>query len=497
MNGTFSFGRNDAAFNAAIPSTYPDRFSIRVGGPSTFYEKAHYIAGFAQDKWRLNSNITLSLGARYDVEIIPIPETDDPLVTKYPTDRNNIAPRIGLTYDLGGGKSVIRAGYGRFFEKTSFELIGGLYTGTPFTSSFTATFPVSGPDLGPRNGTFPTDPFLVNGPTINTAELNRLYPGGQLLRNTGATWDNPDRRTPHTDEFTVGFERQIFEAMSVGADYVHSMGRDLLMIQNLNPQIRSNPNVAASTLTRVGSATLTEATAALQQTYPGFGPFTANVNRYLNAGETNYDALMLQLKKRFSHNYSSQVSYTYSRARGNTSGNGSAGSDFQVRDDLHLELNNGRTDFDNPHNFTFSGTALVPKTGGLNLSWVARALSGRPFSLVDGNVDPDLNGIQAEPLAAGDYSGTGGNAYSVKNYVSERNGARGPGFFSLDMRFGYAIKAGGRRRVEISADVFNLTNRTNFANPTGNQASSQFLLLTAYNTSYTPRKVQVGARIEF
>ena len=118
MNGTFSFGRSNVAFNAAIPSTYPDRFSIRVGGPSTFYEKAHYIAGFAQDKWRLSKNFTLSLGARYDVEIIPIPETDDPLVEKYPTDRNNIAPRVGVTYDFDDNKSVVRAGYGRFFEKT-------------------------------------------------------------------------------------------------------------------------------------------------------------------------------------------------------------------------------------------------------------------------------------------------------------------------------------------------------------------------------------------
>jgi hypothetical protein len=56
---------------------------------------------------------------------------------------------------------------------------------------------------------------------------------------------------------------------------------------------------------------------------------------------------------------------------------------------------------------------------------------------------------------------------------------------------------GSRRRLEVSADVFNLTNHTNFANPTGNQASAQFLLLTAYSTSYAPRKVQVGARVEF
>ena len=56
---------------------------------------------------------------------------------------------------------------------------------------------------------------------------------------------------------------------------------------------------------------------------------------------------------------------------------------------------------------------------------------------------------------------------------------------------------GFSRRIELSADVFNVTNRTNFANPTGNQASAQFLLLTAYSTSYSPRKAQVGVRVEF
>jgi hypothetical protein len=56
---------------------------------------------------------------------------------------------------------------------------------------------------------------------------------------------------------------------------------------------------------------------------------------------------------------------------------------------------------------------------------------------------------------------------------------------------------GESRRLEIVGDIFNLTNRTNFANPTNNQASPQFLLLTAYSTSYAPRKVQLGARFVF
>src|SRR6185369_6348059 len=126
LNGTFSFGQNNNNFNSADPRTYPDRFSIRVGGPSIFFEKAHYASGFVQDKWRVNNKLTMSLGVRYDLEIIPIAEYDDPLVTEYPTDKNNFQPRVGLTYDLGEGKSVVRGGYGRFYDKTHFELIGGL-----------------------------------------------------------------------------------------------------------------------------------------------------------------------------------------------------------------------------------------------------------------------------------------------------------------------------------------------------------------------------------
>jgi hypothetical protein len=197
------------------------------------------------------------------------------------------------------------------------------------------------------------------------------------------------------------------------------------------------------------------------------------------------------------------VSYTLAKSRGNTSGAGIAGSGFQVLDDLHLELNEGPTNFDQRHNFVVSGSALIPHTGGLNFSWVARALSGSPFSLTNGNLDPDRNGTIAEPLTAGDYSGTGADAYTVKAYKAERNGAYGPGFVEADIRAGYRFNLGHGRRLNAFVDLFNLTDRVNFATgtqpgaPSGNQANPTFLVPTGYNTSYTPRKVQLGARFEF
>ena len=85
-----------------------------------------------------------------------------------------------------------------------------------------------------------------------------------------------------------------------------------------------------------------------------------------------------------------------------------------------------------------------------------RAAAGRPVQRQPGQQRDDL---------------------TVNNYKAERNGAYGPGFMSLDMRFGYRIPLKQHRRLELSVDVFNLTNHVNFANPSGNQASTTFLIL--------------------
>jgi hypothetical protein len=500
MNGTFGFARSDGPFDPASPFTYPDTLSIRVGGESKFYEKAHYVSGFAQDKWRLNNRLTLSLGLRYDLEVIPIPQTDDPITGEgnYPVDKNNVQPRVGFSYDVSGrGQRVIRGGYGRFFDKTHFELIGGLFTATPFTSSFVRAFPLTGADPNPRLGLLPTDPLLVNGPTLNRALLDQLFVPGTLLRNTGASWDNPDRRVPRTDQLSVGYQHQLGSRVSVSADYVHARSRDMLMSLQLNPTLRATTAVTSPNV-RQSSALLDQATATLRQKYgASFAAFTAGVTMPLNVGRTDYDALMLQFDKRFSDNYSARVSYTLAHSRGNTSGSGVATSGFQVLDDMNLEANEGATNFDQRHNFVVSGTAVIPRTRGLNFSWVARALSGSPFSLTNGNIDPDRNGTIAEPLEAGNYSGTGTDAYSVKGYKAERNGAYGPGFVQADLRAGYRFSLGGGRRLNAFVDFFNITDRVNFANPSGNQANPTFLVLTAYSTSYTPRKLQLGARFEF
>jgi len=115
------------------------------------------------------------------------------------------------------------------------------------------------------------------------------------------------------------------------------------MSRQLNPTLRPTTAVTSANV-RQGSATLTEALTALRAKYgAAFAAFTGGVTIPENVGETDYDALMLQLEKRFSNNYSARVAYTLSHSRGNTSGAGIAGSGFQVLDDLNLGLNEGPT----------------------------------------------------------------------------------------------------------------------------------------------------------
>ncbi|MEX2663122.1 MAG: TonB-dependent receptor, partial [Vicinamibacterales bacterium] len=343
MNGTFVFSQNNGPFDPANPRTFPDRFSVRVPGASRTFNKSQSLGVFAQDKWKLNPHLTVTAGVRYDLERVTIPEVDNPLfgaADDYPVDTNNIQPRVGLAYSLGSGRTVLRGGYGRFYEKTHFELVGGILTNTPFTTSFVRNFPLNNTDPGPLRGEFPTDPFLVNGPVITDAvraQLAALFPPGTQVRNTGATFDNPDRVLPYTDQLSAGFEHQLASDIAVSADYVHAFGRDLLMARALNPTLRATPDVTSPNV-RQGSALLTRIHAGLQGIHPGF---TGNVTTFENVGETDYDALMLQFEKRFSRGYSARVAYTLSYSRGNTSGAGVPFSVFQVLDDLNLDRNEG------------------------------------------------------------------------------------------------------------------------------------------------------------
>src|SRR6266516_467353 len=106
---------------------------------------SHTIEGFAQDKWRISPHATVSLGVRYDLEVTPVDETDNPLFKDpraYPVDKNNLSPRLGFSYGLdSAGKSVIRGGYGLFYGRTLLGTIESFFSSGKFSRSFRSFIP--------------------------------------------------------------------------------------------------------------------------------------------------------------------------------------------------------------------------------------------------------------------------------------------------------------------------------------------------------------------
>jgi hypothetical protein len=502
-NGTFSFP-SDRPFNAADFSTYPERFTIRVPGALDYELRSKVWETYVQDKWAMNNGFSLSMGIRYDLEILPIDETDNPLFsdpTKYPVDKNNVAPRLGFIWNPDGrGKSVVRGGYGLFYDRTLLGTVDNFLFDTKYSKTFTASFPQNAADPGPSAGRQPTDPLLslVNSVTTLSPAIRALiasrYPPGTTTRNTGTvTWDDPDRTQPYFHQITAGYEREVFSGLSASVDYVRMVGRDMFLNPDLNIGTRVNTS-------RTGTIVRTDPFGILTPSLkPGETGYVGAVRLLTTKyGYSNYDAMNLSVEKRYANNWSLRGAYALSYSRGTAAGQGDT-TQLQVGSNLNLDAYAGPANVDRRHSLVISGRMEVPKVRGVTLSGVLRALSGTPFTIQDQNFDLDQNGILFDPLPAGTYSGTSEDSMQNVENDGGRNGARGPGFMQLDFRAGYRARLGGRRTLDVFVDIFNATDHVNFTNPSGDRRNTaDFLRLsTLVATSGLPRQAQLGLRLGF
>jgi len=309
----------DAPFNAADPNTYPYLFIYTNGNPNFSYPTINS-GVYVQDSWRVIPNLTVNLGLRYSYYHME---------TLNLSNKKNFDPRVGLSWDpVGDGKTVVRAGFGRFTNNI-------LTNEALLTSWFN--------QLGVNYKYYPgwPDPYQSN-------------PFGTTFTLPGSTryLAQPGQISPNTTEYTVGVQRQFMTDLSISADFVWAKGKNQLRWNNLNPVIE----------------------------YQRKDPTKGNIWQTEGSGHSDYKGLLISIQKRYSHGYGFEISYTLSKALSNAEIEWSSSSNY-----LHPEYDYGPTNTDARHRLSVNGIFDIPL--GFQLSTWAYFNTALPYNIITGNDD--------------------------------------------------------------------------------------------------------------
>ncbi len=274
-------------------------FSQRFGNP-VVDTTIRDINWYVQDQFRVSKNLTLNYGLRYEYAHLPQPSLtnpDYPQTGKIHSPKSNFAPRIGVAYAFNDNKTVIRGGYGIFYARfqggliNTFFLENGIYQ-----------------KLISLNGTVALDQAL--GPVFPRAlaSIDRNPPAGTV----DVTFAEPGMRNPYTQQGDLTIEREITRDLGLTVGYVWSRGIHLYTVRDLNIGPLGAPvtyRINDTSGNQVGSYTTdTYRLASRVDTK------WRRVNQVENGGNSYYNAMVVQVKKRPTHGFELGLSYTWSHA---------------------------------------------------------------------------------------------------------------------------------------------------------------------------------------
>jgi Carboxypeptidase regulatory-like domain/TonB dependent receptor len=519
-----------------------DTFQIDLQ-TSVIRPRDHIFEYFAQDDWKLANRLTLNLGARWSLHFPSTEKNNQGAVFNLATQQldyvgvngnsksarqlhyTNVAPRVGFAYLLTP-RTVVRAGYGIVFIDQS-----GITT--PFTIP---QFPFI-QNVTQKTSDSVVSPFtLSNGPSVSAIPLNASAGLGQSVYTVDRT-----AGSGYSQQWNLAFQRELTGHLSVEAAYVGShivhvgipdsnlnqltvaqmqQGGATLLTKTNNPCFGQAPS-----WTSLGGQKIT--IAQYDKPYQCF----QNVATYRhNSGETNYNAGEIKFEQRITNGLELSLAFTHSRLIDDASSVFSTtvlsspnSSSLIAADTFNPRLERDVSTGDMSNVTAFSGVYDLPAgkghrfasmglaneaIGGWRLDAILQFQSGMPvavtqatnnnsafgFALQRPNLvrSPNLvHGMRSPSQFFDTLAFQTANQFTLGN--ASRDPVRGPDFRNLDVALIKHTSIGEKIDVEFRAEIFDIPNRANFAQPNGSFGNPAFG--TIISTVTDPRVVQFALRI--
>lgn len=486
--------------------------------------RAHIAEFFAGDDWKVTSRLTLNLGVRYTLnfpstekrgqgaifnlktQLLDFPHTAREL------ECCDFGPRAGAAYKIGDG-TVVRAGYGIvYFEQSGIT--------TPFTMpQFPFVQTVGQQSQDNLNAAF----TLSNGPTIQVIAPNANSGLGQGVfgvdRNNGSGY---------SQQWNFTVQRTIGNDWNVELSYLGSKNTRLgIPDANINQLPAQYLSQGAALLARVAnplfgqlpaSSSLGASTIARQQLLRPYPRFT-NVALFRdNVGNSSYHAAAVKLEKRFSHGFTVNGAYTFSKLIDDASSvfsqtifTGPVLNSTGAADAFNRHLERDLSSGDIPKVFAIGWVYDIPKlwkVSGWHIAGLVRVQAGDTVAVTQAtNNNSSLGYAIQRPNRIGDPNQFDGRTVAkyfntaafqaVPQFVignSSRNPVRGPGLQNADLVIGKVFSLTERLKLEFRAEAFNVSNTPPLNDPNGSFGSAAFGSITSAGN---PRDLEFVAKFKF
>jgi hypothetical protein len=302
-------------------------------GPEAFWGNLFDGALFFQDDWKVNPNLTLSGGLRWETQ-------------NHTSDHNDFSPRIAFAYALDGhknrkqAKTVLRGGFGFFYDRFQIEDLMNLeqYNGT----------------ANGQKQTVIANPTCFDASSLSNAVAQGC--GGSAASASQIDTIAPSYHSPYTEQFGASLERQLTKASTFTFTYLHSFGVHQLVVRDSNAFLPGTYQYQSTTLTG---------------TRPD--PSLGIVDQYFPEAVFKQNQVIVNIRAQLSTKLSMMGFYNWTVA--NSDGNASS----NPSNSYNLNQDYGRASFVRPQMLFLMGNYTGPWALSFNPFLVAQA--GRPYSV--------------------------------------------------------------------------------------------------------------------